>query len=104
MTEYEIIPHVRAGPAMLGALRSEVRAAMPGEPSTFRKTPTSEHETDAWHDNAFQVFYAGDQPRAEHVELSGHGAFRAIYKGMSVFDTPADEVVAMVERDAPFDR
>jgi len=104
MTEYEVIPHVGVGPAKLGALRIEVRAAMPGEPSSFSKGLEPDHETDAWHNSAFQVFYTGDPPRAEYIELSGGCDIRAFYKRMSVFDTPADEAVAMVERDAPYDR
>ncbi len=76
---------------------------MPERPRSFRKTPKSLHETDAFFRNAFQVFYDGDQPAVEYIELSGGSTIRAFYCDLDVFATPADEVVAFISRDSTFD-
>ena len=103
MTDYFVVPHSRVGPVQLGVAREESRAAMSGMPHTFCGAPGSQHGTDAWHNNAFQVSYAGDPPSVEYIELSAGGRFRALYKGTSVFESPSDELLALVSRDAPYD-
>ncbi len=79
MTDYVVVPHSRVGPVQLGVASEEARDAMYGKPYRFRKLPVSQHETDAWHDTAFQVFYTGNPPTAEYIELSARGRFRALY-------------------------
>jgi hypothetical protein len=76
---------------------------MPEPPKPFRKGTASKYETDAFHQNAFQVFYGGDQPTVEYIELSRGSVIRALYQDLDVFATPADEVVASVSRDSAFD-
>jgi hypothetical protein len=77
---------------------------MPEPARSFRKTPTSRHETDAFHRNSFQVFYGGDQPVVEYIELSRGSVVGALYRDLDVFATPADEVVAYISRDSAFDQ
>jgi hypothetical protein len=49
------------------------------------------------------VFYAGKPPAVEYIELSSGAEFRAMYRGMDVFGTRAEDVVDRVATDAPFD-
>jgi len=84
--------------------RDEVRRAMPEPSKPFRKAPTSRHETDAFHQNSFQVFYEGDQPVTEYIQLSRSLVTRAFYRDLDVFATPADDVVAYITRDSAFDQ
>lgn len=100
---YEAIPHGGIGPVKLGMTRTEVHRVMPGPREAFLKGPDAGHETDAFHDSGFQVFYAGNPPVVEFIELSRDSGFRALYGGLDVFATPADRVVAQVSADAPFD-
>lgn len=88
----------------LGMSRDEVRQVMSEAAKPFRKSPTSRHETDAFHEGAFQVFYDGDQPMVEYIELSRGSAVRALYRDLDVFATPADEVVAYISRESEFDQ
>jgi hypothetical protein len=101
--DYEVIPHVGVGPVRLGMPRDQVRSLMPGPCRPFRKGPDALHETDAFHESGFQVFYGGTAPVAEYIELSRDSGFRALYCGVDVFATPADELVSRVARDAAFD-
>ena len=103
LLSFTIQPFVGVGPVLFGMSRDEVHRAMPEPPKSFRKAQTSRHETDAFYRNAFQVFYDGDQPTVEYIELSRGSVVRAFYRDLDVFATPADEVVAFVSRDSAFD-
>ena len=83
--------------------RDEVLRAMPEPSDPFRKSEMARHEADSFHQNAFQVFYDGDQPTVEYIELWRGSPVRAFYRDLDVFATPADEVVASVSRDSAFD-
>src|SRR5262249_29981179 len=100
---YEVNPHVGVGPVKLGMTRDEVHRLMPGPNIPFRKSPDDKHETDAFHDAGFQVFYTGDAPVVEYIELSAGLGLQAIYDGISVFEKDASEVVAHISRNAAFD-
>jgi hypothetical protein len=84
--------------------RGEVHRAMQEPASPFRKSMTSQWETDAFHESSFQVFYGGDEPTVEYIELSRGSTVRAFYRNLDVFSTPADEVVARISRDSTFDQ
>lgn len=101
--DYEVSPHVGVGPIRLGMSRSLVRSLMPGPRKSFRRASSNPHETDAFHGQGFQVFYGGAEPVVEYIELSRDSGFRALYGGMDIFETPADEVVALISSNAPFD-
>lgn len=103
LTAYEVIPRVGAGPVKLGMTREEVRRVMPGPCQSFLKDPDAEHETDAFHDTGFQVFYRGEFPVVEYIELSRESGFRALYRGLDVFATSAGQALAHVSGDAAFD-
>jgi hypothetical protein len=69
---------------------------MPEPPKPFRKTPTSEHEADGFYASALQFFYAGQPPLVEYIELSRSPEFRAMFFGVSVFDTPATDLLSAI--------
>ena len=104
MPDHIVQPFIGVGPVRLGMSRDEVRRAMPEPAKPFRKTPNSRHDTDAFLESAFQVFYDGDHPTVDYIELSRGSVFRAVYRDLDVFATPADEVVAYISRDSEFDR
>jgi len=104
MPDYTVQPFVGVGPVRLGMSRKEVRRVMPEQPKPFRKGTAPKYETDAFHEDAFQVFYEGDHPTVEYIELSRGSVVRAVYRDLDVFATPADEVVAHISRDSEFDQ
>ena len=75
--------------------------ATPAAP--FAKGPDPAWETDAFHGHAFQVFYSGERPVVDFIELSGGADVRALLGGRAVFDTPAEELIATVSARSPFD-
>ena len=103
MRDYNVEPFVGVGPVRLGMSRDAVHNAMHESPGPFRKGSSVAPLTDAFHHSAFQVFYAGDQPIVEYIELSRDAELRAFYRGLDVFATPADEVAAFISRDAIYD-
>jgi hypothetical protein len=103
MRTYNVQPFVGVGPVRLGMSRDEVYHAMHESPTPFRKGASVAPLTDAFHQSAFQVFYAGDQPTVEYIELSRDADFRAFYRELDVFATPADEVATFIARDASYD-
>lgn len=98
---YEVIPLVGVGGIRLGMTRDEVRAALNLPFESFQKTVDAPAFTDAFHKSGLQVFY-DEAGRAEYIELSS-GVVRALYKGTAVFETQAEEVVALVLQDAAYD-
>ena len=104
MLTYEVQPHRGVGPVMLGMERMRVHEVMPESPCSFKKTPVSEYETDAFHQSGFQVFYGGDSPRVEYIELSRDCGFSVFYRKIDVFGTPASELVDLLSRDAAIDQ
>src|SRR5262245_30939566 len=103
MHDFTLQPLLGVGPIRFGMSPDAVRRAMTESPRSFRKTPKSRYETDVFFQNAFQVFYGGDQPAVEFIELSRGLAVRAFYHDLDVFATPADEVLEFISRDAAFD-
>ncbi|WP_449465478.1 hypothetical protein [Stenotrophomonas humi] len=97
METYEATPHKGIGPVLLGMTRDAVHLALGNSFTSFRKAPSSAHPTDAWHKAAFQVFYEGLAPTVEYIELSRDGDFSVNVMGRSVFDTPAAELISLIE-------
>lgn len=98
MIEYVIKPHQGVGPVRFGMTRAEVRACMPEAPEPFLKIPTDAYEVDGFHGRAFQVHYAGEEPRVEYVELGSGSGLRALIDGSDVFSVLAEEIVDRVSR------
>jgi hypothetical protein len=75
LMEMEVVPNVGIGPIHLGMSREAVQPLVPkGSP--------------------FQVDFRGEPPTVVFVQLSKRGW--ATYKGIDLFDTPADEVIAEI--------
>src|SRR5262245_59677654 len=100
MQVYEIVPHVGIGPVRLGASREEVRAAIGSAPFIWRRFNVDENH---WHQSSLQVHYEGQSQTVESIEVARSDEFVAVYKGIDVHRTTADELVAHVSRDTPFD-
>ena len=96
MKTYVVEPLVGIGPVRLGMSREEVKRTMPDPPHSFLKTPHSRHETDSFHGSSFQVFYTGESPTVEYIELSGGAEVRALFGEQSMFETPANELIAVL--------
>ena len=104
MKDYNVQPLVGIGPVRLGMSRDEVHFAMHARETPFRKGATVTPLTDAFHQSAFQVFYARHAPIVEYIELSRDADFRVLYRGLDVFATLADEIAAFIARDASYNR
>jgi hypothetical protein len=91
------------GPIRLGASRDAVLAAFGTPAQSFYKVPTSRYPTDAWFENGFQVFYGGDQPAVEYIELSHGSGFEAVVFGIPVFATTVPVLVGDIGRRAKLD-
>ena len=76
----------RTGEAGHDPRGSPPRHARPRE--SFHKDSNDEYETDAFHDSGFQVFYGGEGPVVEYIELSREAGFRVLYRGVDVFQRP----------------
>lgn len=103
MLEYDVIPHVGAGPVRLGMHRDEVRRVMASPVREVDKSPGSGYLVDAFHESGFQVFYAGAEPVVDFIELWNDPAYRVVCRGVPVFELAAVQVVEMIAREHPFD-
>ncbi len=100
---YEITPLLGVGPILLGMTQNEVHAAL-GEPGfSYRKTLSSEHVTDCYHQNACQIFYTGSSPCVEYIELSRSNEFSVFLMSKDVFTSDANELVRYISEVAKFD-
>lgn len=98
---YDVLPHEGIGPVRLGMTRAAAREAM--ERAGVALTPVQvESSRDYYHDAGFQVSY-DELGIVEYIELSRGGPFVVRYRGVDVFTTPADEMVALVAETAPYD-
>lgn len=100
---FEIVPLVGVSPVRLGMSRDQVRSAMGVVPEEFQKTASSAYPTDVFHDG-FHVYYAGDEPIAEFIELSRDCGFEAFLDGIDVFGIPADELIVRLAQISAFDQ
>ena len=101
MLEYPVEALIGVGPVRLGMSRAQSRCAMGLTPDPFQKG-SSPILTDAYHDAAFQVFFDADD-KVEYIELSSHGPFVVTFKAVLVFELPAEDLVAFIAKDTPFD-
>ena len=105
MTQYSLEPLIGVRPVLLGMTRGESREHMVAKPVSFKKAPRlfpNQPDVDAYHGNAFQLFF-DESDRVEYIELSKSPDLGVNYKGTDVFALAADDLVALISRDAPFD-
>ena len=95
--KFEVQPKLGIGPVKLGMDRTSAIASMGLEPDSFMKTPMSEHPTDSFYEAGFQIFYAGEVPKVESIELSRGCGFEATLSGHNVLDLPVSEALVKIE-------
>src|SRR5262249_56252423 len=83
--------------------RAEVRCAIAGRCERLPRGHGDEQESDAFPDSGFRIDYESEPPRVAFIELHTVPGVRVLYRSVSVFETPAEELVAHVAREAPFD-
>ncbi len=103
MPSYDVVPHRGVGPVLLGMSCQESRAAMGMQPHVYRRNIFATEDTDSYLGNAFQVDFDREE-RVEFIELSPGWPAIAVYRGISVFETPADQLVALISQEAGYDR
>ena len=99
---YEVAPLKGVGLILLGMSREASRSAMGVSPETFIKSSASDFLTDTYNDFGFQVFFDA-KDTVEYIELSAGRPIPVIYKGISVFETRADDLIEIISLDAPYD-
>jgi hypothetical protein len=102
--QFDIKPLVGIGPVRLGMSCEEVRLVMGVEPNVFQKSQNSQQTADAFHNNGFQVFYTGEQPTVEYIELSRDCDFSVFIDGIDVFSMPANELIMNITQKSNFDQ
>lgn len=95
--KFELIPTIGIHPIKLGESRASIADLMNATPNSFMKTPMSKHPTDAFFDSGFQIFYDGDNPIVDSIELSRGCGFEVMLSGVSVFEIPVEEVLVKVK-------
>ncbi|CAM4188206.1 hypothetical protein [Pseudoalteromonas byunsanensis] len=94
--EFQVRPWEGIGEVKLGQPREDVLAAFKNEVQSFQKTPLSIHPTDAMFNCGFQVFYEGEQPTVEFIELSNGCGIKPIYCGIDLLSEPVEKVLKAV--------
>jgi hypothetical protein len=93
MMEMPIQPHEGIGPIKLGAARNSVRDAMA---SAGFPLSAERDKLDYFCGNAIQVEY--DAGTASFIGVSSHCQIHCTFHGVDVFDVPATELFALVNR------
>ena len=88
--EWRIMPHVGVGPLRFGMNRLEVRALLGANVSTFKKTPWSLTDTDAYNDLGFHLYY----DRADRLEcVEAWGPSCIVYEDMPLVNGTTQETL-----------
>jgi hypothetical protein len=95
--KFEVQPKLGVGPIKLGMDRTSAITGMDLKSDSFMKTPMSEHPTDSFYKAGFQIFYEGEMPKVESIELSRGCGFEATISGHNVFDLPVSEALLIIE-------
>ena len=102
---YHVYPCQAVGAVRFGMMPSSVYSALNAEPECrYRKSPSDPHEVDCYHDSTFQIFYGGDEPAVNYIELTSYGGkFVVLFRGLDVFNVGAMELIARVGENDSFD-
>ena len=95
--KFEVIPKIGVGPVKLGVTRASVIESMGVEPKSFMKSPMSAHPTDSFFDAGFQIFYDGEPPKVESIELSRGCGFEICFSGCKILDFPVQDALIKLE-------
>jgi hypothetical protein len=95
--KFEVQPKIGIGPVKLGMDRTSAIASLGLEPDSFMKTPMSQHPTDSFYEAGFQIFYEGEVPRVESIELSRGCGFEATLSGENILELQVSEALLKIE-------
>ncbi len=73
---------------------------MGSDPKVWRRFDLDE---DHWYESCFQVHYDAATDKVEFIELAASDKYVLLYKGIDVHRTLADELVALISRETPYD-
>lgn len=95
--KFEVQPKIGIGPVKLGMDRTSAIASMGLEPDSFKKTPMSQHPIDSFYEAGFQIFYEGEAPKVEGIELSRGCGFEATLSGENILELQVSEALLKIE-------
>lgn len=95
--KFEVQPKIGIGPVKLGMARTSAITSMGLEPDSFMKTPMSQHPTDSFYEAGFQIFYEGEAPKVESIELSRGCGFEATLSGENILELQVSEALSKIE-------
>ncbi len=101
MVDYEVRPHQGIGPVLLRMSQEDVRRVMGiprlSLPLRGRLAPEEYYDS-----VGFSIQYDFDF-RVRFIEVGAHPRARFFYRGYSVFETKADDLIRLIETDGPID-
>ena len=100
--KFEVQPKIGIGPVKLGDDRASAIECMGLKPESFMKTPMSHHPTDSFYEAGFQIFYEGEPPKVEGIELSRGCGFEITLAGKNILDLPVTEALFKIEEITGF--
>jgi hypothetical protein len=103
MRKLEVQPLRGVGEIRFATPRDEVIRLLGPWSSSAKKNLQAFYPTDGWFSNGLQIYYSGEQPSVEYIELSSGCGLEPICFGRPVFSTPVSELIALIQGHAPFD-
>jgi len=92
MLQLVITPHESIGPIKLGVSRPDLRSMLHEFGLSLESSKT---KMDYFCDASIQVEYEKDET-ASFIGVSFHSSYTCLYEGANVFDTPAEELFALM--------
>lgn len=95
---FRIDPLISVGPVRLGMSRAELHRVLGKPEASFRKLPSSEHETDSFDSHGLHIYYVGEQPTVEFIEIfaATDGQFDLL--GVDPFSTSLQHLVSLLSK------
>src|ERR1041384_4577757 len=98
MCDNEVLPRKSVGPVALRMTQQEIHLVL-GVPSVSLPFRGRLPPKDSYHQRGFTIHYDSDV-RVRFIEVFPTRQTRFLYRGISVFDTTADELLRLIGRDA----
>lgn len=99
---YELTPLKGVGLISFGMKREDTQCETEFSRQILEKSVDGEALLNPYDSSTFQVFF-DENETVEDIELSSGGDIPVIYKGMSVFEMPATELIQVISEDTPYD-
>jgi len=101
MVDYEVLPHQGIGPVLLRMSQEDVRRVL-GVPRLSLPIRGRLAPEEYYDSLGFKIEYDFDY-RVRFIEVGAHPQARFLYRGHSVFETKADDLIKLIETDGPVD-